>query len=153
MLMAWDKNHKFDFKYINSHEKTNSVRDTSKDETLMKSLRERINNSRNVILIISENTKNDTDWVPFEISYAVDKCKLPIIAVYPDFKRILAPKELRHLWPTALSERIDNGSAKAIHIPFKQALIADAISQFDFNNMPATGVNYYSLASYEGLGL
>ena len=39
-------------------------------------------------LIISPNTKNDTDWVPYEIEYGVDNCKLPIIAAYVDFEKI-----------------------------------------------------------------
>lgn len=153
MLTAWDANKKFDFRYINSHEKTSAVRDSSKKETLMKSLRERINNSKNFLLIIGSKTKNDIDWVPFEIAHAVDQCALPVIAVYPGYDRIFAPSKLRSLWPAALAKRIDDGTAHAIHIPFKQALISEAIQQFDFLNMPSSPLTYYIPAVYERLGL
>lgn len=72
-------------------------------------------------------TKEDADWVPFEIRYAVDECELPIIAAYPGRGRIASPVHLRHLWPRTLEIRIDDGCAKVIHIPFRQGPLADAI--------------------------
>ena len=52
---------------IHSHDKASSVRDSSKRETLRRSLPERLRNSRNMVLIVGETTRFDTYWVPFEI--------------------------------------------------------------------------------------
>lgn len=35
-----------------------------------------------MILIIVDTTKNDKDWVPLEIEYAVDVCKIQLILTY-----------------------------------------------------------------------
>ena len=136
LLKAWHENDDVEFRFINSHEKASAVRDTSKKETLRRSLRERLNSSRNMILIIGETPKSDTDWVPFEIAYAINSCKIPIIATYTDYYKITAPALLAHLWPPALANRIRNGTARVIHIPFKQKVIDAAIRQFDLNNQP-----------------
>jgi hypothetical protein len=142
MLKAWHEHDNIDFKFVNSHEKVAAVRDSSTRETLRRSLKERLNNSRNMILIIGPTTKLDTDWVPFEIEHAVDECKLPIIAVYTGYGKITKPVELSSFWPAAFSKRIANSTVRAIHIPFKRAAIDAAIGQFDHNNLPATSLDY-----------
>jgi hypothetical protein len=153
MLKAWHEHDNIDFKFINSHEKVAAVRDSSSKETLRRSLKERLNNSRNMVLIVGPTTKLDTDWVPFEIEYAVDECGLPIIAVYTGYEKITAPSELRDLWPTAFAKRIANSTVRAIHIPFKQAAIDDAIGQFDHGKLPATALNYYTLEAHRAFGI
>ena len=55
---------------------------------------ERLNNSKNMVLIIGPTTRFDTDWVPFEIGYAVDYRKIPTIATYIGYDWILAPIQL-----------------------------------------------------------
>ncbi len=154
MMRAWTVNPDDDFTMINSHEKTSAVRDTSKKETLRARLLERLRNSKNMVLIIGETTKNDTDWIPFEIEQAIDRFRIPIIAAYTDYQRFLAPGELCPLWPTALARRIDNKTAHVIHIPFKKAPLMAAISQFDCNNYPKNGgLGYYSREAYQQWGL
>lgn len=152
LLKGW-KVRDDDFSFANSHEKTNAVRDSSKKETLRRTLISRMNNSKHLLLIIGPATKNDTDWVPFEINYAVETCKIPIIAVYTGYTRIMAPAELSYLWPSALTKAINSGTVGIIHIPFKKEPIADAISQFDFDNHPKTTLNYYTKETHESWGL
>ncbi|WFU39007.1 TIR domain-containing protein [Bradyrhizobium sp. CB82] len=153
MLKAWHEHDDIDFQFINSHDKVAGVRDTSKKETLRRSLVERLNNSKNMVLIIGPTTRLDTDWVPFEIAYAVDQCKIPIIATYTGYEWITQPQELRPLWPPALASRIDNGTLRAIHIPFKQGAIDDAIKQFSHENLPATALNYYTVEAHRSFGI
>ena len=100
-----------------------------------------------MILIIGPTTRLDTDGYRFEIEYAVDVCGLPIIAAYTGYEKITAPAELSSLWPVAFAKRIANGTVRAIHIPFKQAAIDDAISQFDHDRQPTTPRSFYSLRS------
>ncbi|HMD90616.1 MAG TPA: TIR domain-containing protein [Anaerolineaceae bacterium] len=136
IMKMWKVREDNDFYFINSHEKTGSVRDDSKKETLRRSLVERLNNSKNMVLIIGETTWQDTDWVPFEIAYAIDHCSLPIIAAYTMYSCILAPNLLNNLWPKALADRITNHTAHVIHIPFKKEPLADALSQFRIGSYP-----------------
>ena len=149
----WKVREEGDFEFVNSHEKVAAVRDSSKRATLERSLITRLRNSKNMILIVGEATRYDTDWVPFEIKYAVDECKIPIIAAYVDCERIMDPAKLRGLWPKALADRIDDGTARVIHIPFKQDPLKDAASQFDFDNPPKGTLVYYSKEAYMSWGL
>lgn len=152
-LKMWHQNDKVEFKFVNSHEKTAAVRDTSSQETIRRSLRERLNNSKNMVLIIGARTRYDTDFVPYEISYAVDQCAIPIIAAYPGQTVIRNARIMEHLWPQALRERISSGKASVIHIPFRQKIVDCAIGQFDFNNRPnGGGLGVYDDETYKAFG-
>lgn len=150
-LKMWKVRNESDFKFVNSHEKR-QVRDWSTKQTLRRALQERLNNSKHLLLIIGSTTRFDTDWVPFEIEHAVDNCDIPIIAAYTGYEMIMAPKELSHLWPKALADRINNKSARVIHVPFKKEPIADAVSQFDFNKPPKSSLSHYSRDAYINFG-
>jgi hypothetical protein len=155
LLCAWDAHKNHDFKMVNSHEKASAVRDSSKRSTLRASLLERLRNSKNMVLIIGETTRFDTDWVPFEIEKAVDEYRIPIIIAYTVFgNAIRNPAALAGYWPPALKARIDNRTASAIHIPFKQAPLFNAIDQFSFNRLPNGGpLGIYNDAAYVSWGI
>lgn len=153
LMKAWSAKTDDDFAMINSHAKASAVRDTSKKSTLRASLQERLRNSKNMVLIIGDTTKLDTDWVPFEIEQAVDTYELPIIATYTDYSPILEPEKFWPLWPKALADRINSGAARVIHIPFKKAPLIDAIGQFSHDNLPKGSLIRYSDAAYRHWGL
>lgn len=153
MLKAWHEHDDIEFEFINSHDKMAGVRDTSTKATLQRSLIARLNKSKNMVLIIGQTTRFDTDWVPFEIEYAVDQCKLPIIAAYVVYESILAPAQLSHLWPPAFAKRINNFTVRAIHIPFKQRAIDNAVRQFNHNNLSATSLNFYTSEAQRSFGI
>jgi len=155
LMKAWSSNKSNDFSMVNSHEKSAAVRDTSKKETLRASLLQRMRNSKNMVLILGETTRLDTDWVPLEIGHAVDHYKIPIIAAYTEFDLpIRRPDALSHYWPAALSTRIKNGTASVIHIPFKQNALLDATGQFSHVNLPSgRGLGIYSDAAYKAFGI
>jgi len=153
LLKAWHEHDRIDFKFINSHDKASSVRDSSKKETLRRSLVERLNNSRNMVLIIGPTTQYDTDWVPFEIAYAVDRCKIPLIAAYTDYTAVLHPQSLSYLWPTALSSRITSRTVSALHVPFNQKALNDAITYFDVSNPPRSSLEFYSREAHRSFGI
>lgn len=153
LLKAWNVRDDNDFRFVDSHEKTAALRDWSARETVMRRLKERLNGSNNMILIIGQTTRLDTDWVPFEIEYAVDTCKIPIIAAYPDYTYIMAPGELEPIWPRALATRIANNSAHVIHVPFRQEPLRDAVGQFSQSQYPnGDGLGYYSRETYQQWG-
>ncbi len=153
LLKAWKVREEGGFEFIDSHEKASAVRDSSKKETLRRSLVTRLRNSKNMILIIGKATRYDTDWVPFEIEYAVDECKIPMVAAYTDYINIIAPPNARPLWPQALADRIDSGAARIIHVSFRQEPLKAAVNQFDANNPPSGSLVYYTLETYRKWGL
>lgn len=153
LLKAWTEKGDDDFAFINSHEKASSVRDSSKKATLRASLQERLRNSKNMVLIIGEATRYDTDWVLFEIEQAVDTYEIPIIAAYTGYESILAPDQLSGLWPSALATRIRNRTAHVIHIPFRKEPLKAAIAQFSHDSLPAGPLNYYVRDAYVRWGL
>jgi len=154
LLKAWEGKGDDDFTMNNSHDKASAVRDSSKKATLRASLLDRLRNSKNMVLIIGDTTAQDDDWVPFEISAAVDTYEIPVIAVYTHLSTpIRNPTALRPRWPAALATRIDSNKAKVIHIPFKKAALDDAISQFSHNNMPNSPLSFYSDEAYKSFGI
>lgn len=155
LLKAWCANSECDFKMINSHEKANAVRDSSLRATLRASLLERLRNSKNMVLIVGETTRLDTDWVPFEIEKAVDTYEIPIIAAYTMMEKpVRNPRALSPYWPAALESRINAETANVIHVPFKQEPLKDAISQFSHDNLPkGKGLGIYNDSAYETFGV
>lgn len=153
LMKGWTEKTDDDFTMANSHDKTSSVRDSSKKATLRASLQERLRNSKNMVLIIGDTTRFDTDWVPFEIEQALDNYKIPIIAAYTGYDFILAPNQLSSLWPAALASRISNNTARIIHVPFKKEPVKAAIGQFTHDALPSGPLTYYVRDAYVGWGL
>jgi len=154
LLQSWNSQKQYNFSFSDSHKKTYAVKDTSSTDTLKSRLMERMRNSKNVLLIISEDTNWNRGLLNYEIEKAVDFYKLPIIITYPKYNAILNPILLKDTWTKALSDRIFNSQAKCIHIPFIKNVIIDAISQFTVHNNKLTGsLEYYSEDSYKSWGL
>lgn len=156
MLKAWNRSRNIDFRFTNSHEKTYQVRDSSSKATLLSRLETRLSVSKNLLLIISDKTNYDRGILNWEIEKAVDYYELPIIIAYPGYTKISAPSKLSSMWPKSLEERISNGKAHCIHIPFKQDPIFDAINQFSVVNAkyPKGGaLGYYSEEAYKSWGI
>lgn len=152
LMKGWHSMEGKDFRFVNSHEKSAACRDTSQEETIKRSLRERIKNSKRILLLVGETTKLDDDFVPYEIEYAVDKCNLPIIVCYvTESKRICTsiPAKLKKLWPEALKIRIENDTIRTIHIPFKEKIINEALSSFDLNTPPKYASTIYKDNIYD----
>ena len=158
MMTAWSANKSIEFAMTNSHEKTGAVRDSSKKDTLKRSIQSRLANSKNMVLIIGETTRYDRDWVPFEITQAVERYSLPIIASYPDIGAEDLTHERRnipeHLWPTALKKGIAEGTAGVVHVPFSQRPLMEAIEQFGVNgSRPEGGKCLYTRQTYKNWGV
>ena len=79
-IRAWTEHKDIDFKFVNSHEKTAAVRDTSLKATLQARIRERLANSKNVVVILSDQTRKSGSMLSYEIEQAVDKNDLPLIS-------------------------------------------------------------------------
>lgn len=151
-IQAWAQNNNINFNYVDSHDKTYAVRDSSLRATLEQRIRERLSNSKNVIIILSSDTRKSGSMLSYEIEQAVDTYSLPLIIAYVDYKIVADPSSLSHYWPDSLRARIQNGSASAIHIPFCKDALLDAIGQFGTSNKPNTSLNYYIEAAHRQFG-
>lgn len=152
-IQAWAVNKKINFKYIDSHDKTCSVKDSSLRSTLEARIRERLSNSKNMIVILSSDTRKKGSMLSYEIEMAVDYYKIPLIITYVDYQVVAKPAQLSKYWPKALSSRIADGTAKAIHIPFAKDAILNSIKQFNISNMPATAMDSYSKKDHRVFGV
>ncbi|MDW5552290.1 hypothetical protein [Methanosarcina sp.] len=63
-----------------------------------------------------------------------------MIIAYVDYKVVAKPNKLSKYWPEALRSRIEDGTAKAIHIPFTKDTILRSLEQFNVYNMPETAM-------------
>lgn len=156
ILKGWDSMKDKDFKFVNSHDKVSTVRDTSKEETIKASLRERLKNSKVMLLLVGSKTRFDNDFVPYEIIYAIDKLNLPIIVCYVNYRNRIStyiPNDLKKLWPSSLRERMNDGDVKTIHIPFKESIVLEAINSFNINNPPEYDITLYKDSVYDKYGI
>lgn len=78
LMTAWTENDKFEFSFHNAHD-LNTARDNSQEESIKRQLRERFSNSKLLIVLIGEKTKNLRKFVQWEMEVAL-RLKLPIIA-------------------------------------------------------------------------
>lgn len=155
ILQAWNANKSIDFKITNSHEKTYSVRDSSSKATLYARIRDRLSASKNMLVILSEDTRKSGSVLSYEIEQAIDNYKIPLIIAYPAYSAIWAVNgDLSTMWPTALSTRIDLTGVEALHIGFKKEPIMESISRFTVNGEHlSSGRDVYSRDAYVQWGI
>lgn len=153
-IQAWCVNKNIQFSLTNSHEKTYSVRDGSLRSTLYTRIQQRLRASKNMLIILTKDTRYTGSVLSYEIENAIDKYDLPLIIAYPEYSSILNVDSLRDLWPKVLADRINKASTEAIHIAFKKDCILDAINRFTVNGEHLSGgKDYYTKEAYAQWGL
>ena len=80
ILKGWHNNKEIDFNFINSHDKTSEIRDTSNDETFKRTLNERLENSQAFLLITTKNTSKPSKWLLYEIDRVINKYKIRVFS-------------------------------------------------------------------------
>ncbi|WP_025885112.1 TIR domain-containing protein [Asaia prunellae] len=143
------------FPFVDAHEKTYNVRDGSDWElTLKPRLRERIRESKNIILILSSFTKNSSA-LREEIDYGINNQGLPIIVVYPEYSTkadLLINNELKtsvkNLWNNLPIFRDSMGKVPTLHVPMNKDVIIKSLKDSDFMVGSKTNPNtFYFKAS------
>ncbi len=149
MLKAW-KGADSTFPFNNSHDKTYNVRDGSDwESTLKPRLRQRLSNSKNIILFLSDRTVSSLALTE-EIVYGIKTLGLPIIVVYPDYNRKsdllvnnVLSNEIKKLWNNLPAFRDFMGEVPTLHVPMNKQTITDALNNKDFMVNSKAKVNYY----------
>ena len=57
-----------------------------------------------------------------------------IIIAYTDCSHVINYDDYSIRWPKVLVDRVNDGSANAIHIPFKKKAIIEALNRFSVNS-------------------
>lgn len=140
ILKAW-KGVDSSFPFNNAHDTTYNVRDNSDwESTLKPRLRERLRNSKNIILFLSDFTLN-SKAIREEIDYGINSLELPIIVIYPDLKtkedllnnsKTSLNNTVRTLWNKLPIFRDLKSKVPVLHIPMNKETIRMALNNADF---------------------
>lgn len=147
LLKAWSENKIINFSFIDSHQKTYQVLDSSTKKTLLDRLDARLRNSKLLLLIVTQNTINSSEIVDYEITKAVNFYEIPIVVVFTD--QVLIQSVSSHLkskLPYSLQSYITDNKTKILFIPFKLNAISKGIKDFGVNELTnySNGVYCYS---------
>lgn len=145
LFSAWNNNENFDFKFYNAHDLASS-KDSSKEESIKHSLRERFYNSKLFILLIGDHTKLLTKFVKWEIETAI-RLELPIICI-----NLNNSKTSDNLKPHSLDDY------PCIFVPYQEKIINHAMKNWpdQFKKHKINGDHsdfYYPDKVYNDLGL
>lgn len=153
LLQLWDKSNHHDLTFSDSHHKTYSVQDSSHIDTLKARLLLRLKDSKHLFLITTENASINRGLLNWEIEKAVETYEIPIIVAYPGYEKISHPFLLKDRWPDKLKYYIEKNLVKTIHIPFRQAIINNAIDNYSVHSPPLHTVTKYSDEFYAKHGI
>lgn len=117
LMKAWNNNEKIDFDFYNAHELT-QAHDWATIETIKRSLKFRIDNSKMLILLIGENTKRLTRFVEYEVETAMRQ-ELPIICA-----NLNGSKKKDKLAPAWMEDY------PVVYIPFSREFLSYAMNKW-----------------------
>lgn len=147
-MRGWKKNEKIDFDFRDAHDLDNMTSRAQNEEYVKRQLRQRMKESKQVIVLIGANTKNLYRFVRWELDLARE-LDLPIIAVNLNDKR----RQDDERCPPIIRDTC------VVHVSFNMAIIKYALENWpsEYRRLPAEvkgkGWRYYSDDIYRGLGL
>jgi len=156
LMTAWKKNKNIDFDFFDAHD-LNTARDTSQPETIKRRLRERLANTKQIILLVGDKTKSKSAKTDTFIHYEVEVIKnlgIPVILVNLNQDR----KSDNTRVPTSLHE------IYTISTSFQPKIIKYALDNFisaysenekkkNDDNTKKKGLYYYKEKVYKDLNL
>ena len=145
-MQAWKQSDHTYFEFNNAHDH-NDIRPWSTEDSIKSALRERMKNSRVLIVLVGEKTKYQHTYVRWEIEYAI-KLGLPIIVVNLNGKRSMDETRC----PLILRDQL------AVHVTFNAAIIQHALENWPSSHASHvaqndTGPYFYKDSVYQQLGL
>lgn len=154
LMCAWKENEKIDFDFHDAHD-INVARDSSQADTINRRLRERLVNTKQVIMLIGDVTRRkaaDPDTFVYYEARTILRLDLPIILANVNRSR------------EAQVDRVPDVLLKpyTISTSFGPTILRYALDRFpgDYfanSNLPKIaqkeGLYYYPTSVYEGLGL
>ncbi len=118
LMCAWKTNSNIDFNFHNAHE-LNNLRKTASETQIKRKLKERLNSTKQAILLVGNKTKNLYKFVRWEIEVAIEM-DIPIIAV-----NLCKSNSSTTRVPAILLER-----AYFVTVPYEPSKIKHALDYF-----------------------
>jgi MTH538 TIR-like domain (DUF1863) len=118
-LQMWEANGSIDFSFYNAHD-LNTARDSSLSDSIKAQLRERMANSKTMLLLVGSKTKNLRLFVPYEIKLA-RKLDIPIVVANINKKRTYDDSRC----PATLKDDV-----ATVHVSFEMKIIKCALDNF-----------------------
>ncbi len=145
-MRGWKQNDNSEFNFYDAH-MLKQARDTSSEESIKRSLRERMNNSKVFVLLVGQNTRYLYRFVRWEIELAL-KLNLPIIVVNLNQAR---GHDDEHC-PPILRDKL------AMHVSYSPKILQLALEawttwHYEHQRNGRTGPFHYREEIYRGLGL
>lgn len=145
-MKAWKQNENISFSFIDAHD-LRQARDTSLESTIKRRLRERLLNSKVLVVLIGQQTRYLYRFVRWEMEQALS-LGVPIIGVNLNGKRSMD----HDLCPPIIRDEL------AIYISFNANILQYAledwtISYYNRKKAGDTGPFYYKEQVYNKLGL
>lgn len=144
-MKGWKSNDNIAFNFHDAHDlRPLTIR--ASDDTVRARLHERFSNSKQVVVLVGESTKNLYKFVRWEIEIAKG-LDVPIVVVNLNGRRSIDTDRC----PAVLRDY------HAVHVAFKAAIIQYALDHFPASyqsrNRSESGPRYYRDAIYSQLGL
>lgn len=118
LMLAWKNNDKIDFNFHNAHN-LNNLTGRASDKQIYAKLRERMRNTKQLIVLVGEHTKNMYKFVRWEIEIAIEM-NIPIVAANLDGANCSTDKTP----PILMNE------AYFVSVPFEMRKIRYALDNF-----------------------
>lgn len=146
LMTAWKQSDHTDFDFYNAHDLTN-IWQHSTEETIKRSLRERLVNTKVFVLLVGEKTQYLHKFVRWEIEQA-QKMGLPVIVVNLNGKRGIDTNNCPQILKNDL----------ALHVSFNAKIIQKALEEWEsfhkkYKQEQKSGPFHYNENTYKSLGL
>lgn len=142
-MLGWVENDHVEFDFHNAHD-IRAITDRASEDAVKRTLRERLKNTKQAIVLIGESTKNLFRFVRWEIETCLDM-GIPIVAVNLNGLRRMDD----NLCPPILK------GTTTMHVAFKAKIIQKALDEFcdNFSAYKDKSDWYYNDSTYGALGL
>ena len=146
LMKAWKQNDGMSFNFFDAHD-LNDARDTSLTESIKRQLRERLKNSKILVVLIGEKTRYLYRFVRWEMEQALD-LDLPIVGVNLNGFR----QQDSSRCPPVIRDEL------AVHVSFNAAILQHALENwpayhFSCRQQNKSGAHYYTADVYSAVGL
>lgn len=153
LMTAWKAHDHIDFNFYDAHD-LNTARDTSQPETIRRRLSERLANTKQVIMLIGDDTRKkaaDSSTFVYHEVQVISSLNLPVVFANLNKSRTVE----QHRIPTELS------GPYSISVSFQAKIIQYALDNFvtsfqeneSESGSKKTGPHHYVASVYTGLGL
>jgi hypothetical protein len=152
LMEAWRDNEHIEFDFIDAHD-LNTALDTSQPDTIRRRLRERLNNTKQAVVLISDTTRpkanRPSSFLYYEVE-TINRLGLPVVFANLNGSRAIQRSKLPEILLAMYS----------VSVSFQPAIIRYALDNyveaFNANYSAATpkaGPHYYKDHVYRELGL